>query len=323
MDRRRFLLMSLTGAVAAGPLASKAQQVRRIAYISANPLAPTTVKALESALRDVGWEPGRNIAVEYRSADADYSRLPALVEDVLRFNPEVILSSQTPTTQAIRKATRSIPIVMVGHGDPVRYGLVTNLARPENNITGVSFVADELGIKVLELLKDVAPKVSRVAFFVNPDNPAAGPWLERARSVAPRLGIAVRPIEIRTAPDLEQALAALVREPAEAISLVPEAFIMANRQRILDFAVAHGMPAVGPLSAFATSGALLSYSPHFASMIKDVARYTDRLLRGAKPHELPIEEPSRFELVINLKTAKALRLTIPPSMLLRADQLIE
>jgi putative ABC transport system substrate-binding protein len=323
MNRRRFLEISVAGAVAAAPLVSNAQQVRRIAYIAATPVAPTLVKGLESALRDLGWEPGRNIAVEYRSAEGQYSRLAALVAEVVRLNPEVILSSQTPTTQAIRKVTESIPIVMVGHGDPVRYGLVTNLARPENNITGVSFVVDELGIKVLELLKEVAPKILRVALVVNPDNPGAGPWLERARSIAPRLGIAVRPVEIRTGADLEQALEALVREPADALSLVPEAFIVTNRQRILDFAIARGMPAGGPHSAFAASGGLLSYAPHAAAMIKDVARYADRLLRGAKPHELPIEQPSRFELIINVKTAKALRLTIPPSVLLRADQLIE
>jgi putative ABC transport system substrate-binding protein len=242
---------------------------------------------------------------------------------VLRLKPEVILSSQTPTTQAIRRVTDTVPIVMVGHGDPIRYGFVTNLARPENNITGVSFLADELGIKVLELLREAAPKVVRVAFFVNPDNPAASIWLERARAAAPRLGIAVRPVEIRTTVDLERDLGTLVRERVDAISLVPEAFILTNRQRIIDAALARGMPVVGPHPSFANSGALLSYSPHLGSMMKDVARYADRLLRGAKPRDLPIEEPSRFMLIINLKTAKAMGLTIPPSLLARADQVIE
>jgi putative ABC transport system substrate-binding protein len=245
------------------------------------------------------------------------------VEDVLRLKPEVILSSQTPTTQAIRRVTDTVPIVMVGHGDPIRYGFVTNLARPENNITGVSFLADDLGIKVLELLKEAAPKVVRVAFFVNPDNPAAPIWLERARAAAPRLGIAVRPVEIRTTVDLERDLGTLVRERVDAISLVPEAFLLTNRQRIIDAALARGMPVVGPHPFFANSGALLSYSPHLGSMMKDVARYADRLLRGAKPHDLPIEEPSRFEVIINLKTARALGLTIPQSLLLQADQVIE
>jgi putative ABC transport system substrate-binding protein len=322
VNRRRFLLTSLAGTLAA-PLAAEAQQMRRIAYISATSLAPTLVKDLEDALRELGWFPGRNIVVEYRSAEGQYSRLPALVEDVLRLKPEVILSSQTPTTQAIRRVTDTVPIVMVGHGDPIRYGLVTNLAQPENNITGVSFLVDELGIKVLELLKEAAPKVVRVAFFVNPDNLGAAPWLERARAAASRLGVAVRPVEIRTTADLERELGALVGEPVDAISLVPEAFILTNRQRIIDVAIARGMPVVGPHPAFANSGALLSYSPHLVSMIKDVARYADRLLRGAKPRDLPIEQPSRFELIINLKAAKALGLTIPPSLLLRADQVIE
>ena len=322
MKRRAFLSV-LSAGILAAPLAAAAQQMRRIAYISANPLSPTLVKELEDALRDLGWARDRNIVIEYRSAEGQYSRLPALIEDVLRLNPEVILSSQTPTTQAIRKVTDAVPVVMVGHGDPIRYGLVTNLARPENNITGVSFLVDELGIKVLELLKEAAPKVVRVAFLVNPDNPAAGPWLERARAAAPRLGIGVRPVQIRTVVGLERELGALTREPTDAISLVPEAFILANRQRIVDFALAHGMPSVGPHPAFASSGALLAYSPHLLLLIRDVARYVDRLLRGAKPWELPIEQPSRFELIINLKTAKALGLTIPPSLLLRADQVIE
>jgi putative tryptophan/tyrosine transport system substrate-binding protein len=322
MDRRRFLLTSLAGVVAT-PLAAAAQQMRRIAYISATALSPTLVKDLEHALAEVGWTPGRNIVVEYRSAEGQYGRLPALIEDVLRLNPEVILSSQTPTTQAIRKVTDAVPIIMVGHGDPIRYGLVTSLARPENNITGVSFLADELGIKALELLKEAAPKVVRVAFLVNPDNPGAEPWLVRARAAAPRLGIGVRPVHVRTVADLERELGALTREPADAISLVPEAFILTNRQRILDFALAHRMPSVGPHPALASSGALLSYSPHLSSMMRDVARYVDRLLRGAKPRDLPIEQPSRFELIINLKTAKALGITIPPSLLARADQVIE
>jgi putative ABC transport system substrate-binding protein len=261
--------------------------------------------------------------VDYRSAEGRYERLPALIEDLLRSRPDVILTSQTPTTQAIRKVNDTIPIVMVGHGDPVRYGLVTNLVRPENNITGVSFLVDALGIKVLELLKEAAPRIARVALFVNPDNPGAAPWLERARAAAPQLGLAVRPVEIRSVADLERELTALTRERVDAISLVPEALIITNRQRIMDFALAHGVPVGGPHPAFASSGALLSYSPHQPTMIKDVARYADRLLRGAKPRDLPIEEPSRFELVLNARTAKSLNLTLPPALLLRADRVIE
>jgi putative ABC transport system substrate-binding protein len=322
LNRRAFLRGAFLTALGT-PLAAAAQQTRRIAFISATSLSPTLVKDLEDALRELGCAPGGNIMVEYRSAEGQYDRLPALIEDVLRRNPEVILSGQTPTTQAIRKVTDAVPIVMVGHGDPIRYGIVTNLARPENNITGVSFLADELGIKALELLKEAAPKVVRVAFFVNPDNPGGEPWLERARATAPRLGIGVRPVQIRTVADLERELEALTREPADAISLAPEAFILTNRQRILDFALAHGMPSVGPHPALARSGALLSYSAHIPSMIRDVVRYVDRLLRGAKARDLPIEQPSRFELILNLKTARALGLTIPPSLLLRADQVIE
>ena len=235
----------------------------------------------------------------------------------------MILSGQTPTTQAIRKVTDAIPVVMVGHGDPVRYGIVSNLARPDGNTTGTAFLVNEVGIKVLELLKEAVPTVVRIAFFVNPDNAGRGPLVEAAREAAPRLGLTIRPVDVATGAELSQQLEALTGEDVDGIWLGPEAFLLANRQRIIDFAVARRVPAVGAHAAFATSGALLSYSPHSASLLKASAGYVDKLLRGAKPHDLPIEQPSRFELLVNARTARMLGLILPAAILLRADRVVE
>jgi putative ABC transport system substrate-binding protein len=206
---------------------------------------------------------------------------------------------------------------MVGHG------LVKNLARPEGNITGISFNVNEVGIKLLDLLKEAVPRVVRVGFFVNPDNPGAAPLIEAARAAAPQLGLTIRPVEVSTPANLEQALTALSKEGVDALWLGPEAFIVANRQRIVDFARAHRLPAVGGSPGFVHAGALMSYSPHWPSLMRVAARYVDKLLRGAKPRDLPIEQPDRFELIVNAKTAKALGLTLPPALLLRVDQVIE
>ena len=234
-----------------------------------------------------------------------------------------MVTSQSPATQAAKKASSTIPIVMLGNGDPVRYGLVTNLARPEGNVTGLSFLVNEVSIKLIELLKEANPKTERVAVFVNQTNPGAAPFLADLASVAPRLGIKVRPVQVNTIDELDRALAALPREPVDAVFLVPEAFIFSRRQRIIEFAMVHRWPVVGPLRAYVEAGGLMCYTPHASTLNRQAAVYVDKLLRGAKPADLPVEQPSKFELVINLKTAKALGLTIPPSLLQRADQVIE
>jgi putative ABC transport system substrate-binding protein len=314
-------VMLLFAAGAAG--AQPAGGVARIAFVSATAFAPPVVKELEAALRDAGWVPGRNLTIDYRSADGDYSRLPALVADVLELKPQVILAGQTPTTQAIRKVTDAIPVVMIGHGDPIRYGIVTSFARPEGNTTGTAFLVNEVGVKLLELLKEALPGAGRVGFFVNPDNPGAAPLLDAARQAAPRLGLTIRPVEVRTPGELSRQLDALARDGVEALWLAPEAFLLTNRQQILDFALARRIPAVGTSPAYASAGALLTYSPHFPSLVRASARYVDRILRGARPRDLPVEQPSRFELIVNARTATTLGLTLAPALLLRADRVIE
>jgi putative ABC transport system substrate-binding protein len=326
IHRRAWQTMVVTVTFLAAAGAAGAQSTdrsARIAFFSATAFIPGLVKEFEEALQEAGWVTGRNIVIEYRSAEGQYSRLPALAEEVLRLKPQVILAGQTPTTQALRKVTDTIPIVMVGHGDPVRYGIVKSLAQPEGNITGTAFLVNEVGVKVLELLKEAVPTAVRVGLFVNPDNPGAGPLLDAARDAAPRLGLSIRALEVSTSTDLSRLLEALAREGVDAFWLPPEAFLLAKRQQILDFALSHRVPAVGPHPAFTSSGALISYSPHFPSLMRASASYVDRLLRGARPRDLPIEQPSRFELIINARTAKALGLTLPPSILLRADRVLE
>ena len=297
--------------------------VARIAYLSATPLAPALVKEFEAALQELGWVPGRNVVIDYRSADGQYGRLPGLVDEVLRLKPQLILTAQTPTTQAVRKVSTTIPIVMVGHGDPVRYGVVASLARPEGNTTGTAFLVNEVGMKLLELLKEAVPRAVRVAFLVNPQNPGAAPLLEAAQALAPRLGLVIIPVEATSPAKLSQQLDGLTRKSIDAIWLGPEALLLAHRQQVLDFALAQRVPAAGVGTSYVTAGALLSYSPDFGSLVKASATYVDKILKGARPHDLPIEQPSRFELVLNARTARALEITLPPALLLRADRVIE
>jgi putative ABC transport system substrate-binding protein len=212
---------------------------------------------------------------------------------------------------------------MLGNGDPVRYGLVTNLARPEANVTGVSFVVNEVAIKTVEMLKQAVPRIDRLAVFVNPTNPGAAPLLEDLGRAAPRLGVRIRAVEISDGEELDRALAALQNEPVDAFFLGPEAFIGLHRRRIIDVATAKRWPAVSPSATFLDAGALLSYGPPFPPIYRQAAVYTDKLLRGAKPGDLPVEDPSKFELILNQKAAVALGITIPPALLLRADRVIQ
>lgn len=299
------------------------ERAARVVYLSATGLSSELMRQFEDALRDAGWVSGRNLEIVYRSADGRYERLPALVDEVLRLKPQVIVASQAPTTQALRKATDTIPIVMHGHGDPVRYGLVTNLARPEGNITGTSFQVNEVGIKLLELLKEAVPSVVRVAFFVNPENPGASPLLEAVRRAAPGLGLQIRPVEVIHTAGIERALDELARERVDAIWIGPEAVLLVNRRLIVDFALRHRIPAVGPAPVFAEAGALMSYAPHGPTLTRATVGYVDKLLKGATPRDLPIERPTRFELVVNARTARALGLTLPTALLVRIDRTID
>jgi putative tryptophan/tyrosine transport system substrate-binding protein len=325
MVRRRLgllLILALVvwpGAVGAEPVT----QTARIGFLWGGAVAPPLVREFETALRERGWEPGRNLVIEHRVAEGRNERLADLAAELVRADVRVMLTSQSTSTIASKKVSRTVPIVMLGNGDPVRYGLVTNLARPEGNVTGLSFLVNEVGVKNIEMLKEAAPKTERVAVFVNPTNPGAAPLLEDLRKAAPVLGVKLRPVEVSTVEELDRALATLQRERVDALFSAPDAFIGLQRKRIIEFALGQRWPVVGPSPAFVEVGALLCYLPHQSSIFRQAAVYTDKLLRGAKPADLPIEDPSKFELIINQKAAAALGLTIPPSLLLRADRVIQ
>jgi putative ABC transport system substrate-binding protein len=324
MERRTFIGV-LAGGLLTAPAVAPAQpaaRAPRIGFLWGGTPNPS-LREFEDALRERGWVSGRNIIIEHRAAEGRSERLPQLAAELVQARVSVMLTAQSPATQAAKKASGTIPIVMLGNGDPVRYGLVTNLARPESNVTGLSFLVNEVSIKLIELLKEVIPKTERVAVFVNPTNPGAAPFLADLTSVAPQLGIKVRPVEVNTIDELDRALTALTREPVNAVFLVPESFIFSQRQRIIEFAMVHRWPAAGPLRAYVEAGGLMSYGPHNPTLFRQAAVYVDKLLRGAKPADLPVEQPTKFELVINLKTAKTLGLTIPPSVLVRADEVIQ
>ena len=325
MNRRAFIGFLASGLLAA-PLAAEAQpaaRTARIGFLWGGTLNPSALREFEDALRELGWVSGRNITIEHRAAEGRSERLPQLAAELVQAQVSVMVTSQSPATQAAKKASSTIPIVMLGNGDPVRFGLVTNLVRPEANVTGLSFLVNEVSIKLIELLKEASPKIERVAVFVNQTNPGAESLLADVTSVAPRLGIKVRPVGVNTVDELDRELTALTSEPVNAVYLVPESFIFSQRQRIIEFAMVRRWPVVGPLRGYPEAGGLMSYAPLASTLYRQTAVYVDKLLRGAKPADLPVEQPSKFELVINLKTAKALGLTIPPSLLQRADEVIQ
>lgn len=324
VTRRRWLFLALALSVWPGTAgAQPPAQTARIGFLWGGTLPQPLLRDFEDALRELGWEVGRNLLIEHRVAEGRNERLPHLAGELVRANVQVILTAQSTSTIAAKKASSTIPIVMLGNGDPVRYGLVTNLARPEANVTGVSFLVNEVAIKTVEMLKEAVPAVKRLAVFVNPTNPGAAPMLDDMGEVAPRLGIRIRPVEASTSEELDRALAALQRERVDAFFLGPEAFIALHRRRIIDAAMANRWPAVSSSATFLDAGALLSYAPPFSTIYRQAAIYTDKLLRGAKPGDLPVQDPSKFELVVSRKVAAALGLTIPPSLLVRADRVIQ
>jgi putative ABC transport system substrate-binding protein len=279
--------------------------------------------AFREGLRELGYVEGRNIQVESRWAEGNYDRLPGLAADLVRLKVDVIVTYGTPAAQAAKGATGTIPIVMAAIIDPVASGLVTSLARPGGNITGQSMMSPDLAEKQLQILKELVPKTSRVAVLHNPANPGNAPQVRHAQDAARALGVRLQILGARGPSEIDGAFAAMAAEQAGAVIVLVDAILQSNRARIADLAARHRLPAVYGLHEYAEVGGLLAYGPNRLDMFRRAATYVDRILKGAKPGDLPVEQPNTFTLVINLKTAKALGLTIPPSLLLRADQLIE
>jgi putative ABC transport system substrate-binding protein len=310
----------------ATPFDVKAQsgKVYRIGFLSAG--SPSThaprVEAFRAGLRDFGYVEGKNIIIEYRWAEGKSDRLPALAAELVRLNVEVLIAAGTPGILAAKQATTTIPIVMAGSGDAVATGLVASLARPGGNVTGLTDAVPELMAKWLEILKEAVPRTERVAVLVNPDNPTVGPDRRATEERAQSLNVELRRFDVRHADEMEDAFANMTRSRIEGIVLSTDAVFNANHGAIASLAVQRRLPAAGS-KEFAEAGGLIGYGVAISDNHRRSASFVDKILRGAKPADLPVEEPKSFEMVINLRTAKALGLTIPPPLLLRADRVID
>jgi ABC-type uncharacterized transport system substrate-binding protein len=324
MDRRRFLLTSLAGTLAA-PLAVEAQPaggtLPRVGYLS-GASSSRREEAFRQGLRELGYVDGKNIVVHYRFADGKYEQLPRFVTELTRLDVTVIVAATTPAIQAAQRATQTIPIVMT-LGEAAE-GTIGSHARPGGNITGLSTINTELTGKRLELLREALPKLSRVAVLYNPSNPISVGQLRNVEAAARTLRVQVQLLEVTKMQDFEGALEAASRARADALMAMPDQlFGGPQRTRLTELAMKHRMPTMYWSAGHAQSGNLMAYGPDEAEMHRRAASYVDKILKGANPADLPIEQPTKFELVVNLKTAKALGLTIPPSLLVRADQVID
>ena len=326
--RRRDFLALLGGAVAAVPLAVAAQEARKLPRIgflgnSTASLEANLVGPFRESLRNLGYVEGRNISIEYRWAEGNYDRFPTLIAELIALKFDVIVTAGTPAALAVKKATASIPLVMVAVGDPVGTGLVASLGRPGGNVTGLTSIAPELEGKRLELLKEALPRVSRVAVLWNPANAYQIGSEKEVQAAAKVLRISVVSLPVRSPEELGNAFAAIPREHADAILVLADRLFLHNRERIADFAIKNRLPGMNAYRELVEAGGLMSFGPSYAMMHRQAATYVDKILKGAKAGDMPIEQPAKFELVMNLKTAKALGLTIPQSLLLRADEVIQ
>jgi putative ABC transport system substrate-binding protein len=328
VDRRIFLGMLASGLVAA-PLAAEAQpagKIYRIGYLSAG--APTSnplvIAAFQQGLRDRGWVEGQNIDIEYRWAEGRFDRLPDLAADLVRLKVDVIVASPTPAALAAKNATGTVPIVAVSLTHPVELGLVGSLARPGGNVTGLSYsVGADIFGKDLELLKEVVPRVRRVAVLSNPDSPAQPLTVRNVKDAARSLGLQLQLLEARGPEGFDGAFAAMARERVGALLVVQDPAFIPHRARLVDLAAKNRLPSIFTQREDAEAGGLMSYGPSLSDLYRRAGTYVDKILKGVKPGDVPVEQPTKFELVINRKTAKALGVAIPPALLQRADQVIE
>ncbi len=329
MKRREFIAL-LSIAAMAWPLGASAQQaakVPRIGYLSGNLAAnPHLPEAFRQGLRDLGYVEGRNVVIEYRDAEGKNERLPALAAELVALKVDVIVAGATPQSLAAKQATRTIPIVFAGAGDPVGSGLVTSLARPGGNVTGFSVFASELVGKCLEHLKEAVPAVNRVAVLWQPGGygeRTEQDMLKGAEVAGRALGVRLQFVEARGPADFERAFSDMTRARADALTMSVSNMFVIERRRVVELASKNRLPAVYQFREFVDAGGFMSYGPNLADVLRRAATYVDKILKGANPADLPVQQPTKLELVINLKAAKALGLQIPPSLLTRADEVIE
>ena len=326
--QRRHVLALVAGALAA-PLASFAQQPTKIPRIGfLHPASPGGVpgmrlEAFRDALHELGYVEGKNVQLEVRWGNGEFERLPKLAAELVQLKVDVIVAATAPSEIAVHQATSTIPIVMPVSSDPVGDGLVASLAHPGGNITGLSVMAPELGEKRLQLLRQTFPEASRaVAVLWNPAYAGMRARFEQTKVAAPTLGLTVRSVEVQDSRELALAFEAIIREHPEAVVLT-DPFTLSQRAQLVEFAAEHRLPAIYENSDFVDVGGLMSYGPNISDLYRRAATYVDKILKGAKPADLPIEQPTKIELVLNMKAAKALGISFPASVLLRADKLIE
>ncbi len=320
------LISTLALGLLAGPLPTEAQQtgkVYRIGYLHPGLVAARGVDVFRKGLRDLGWIEGQNIAIEYRGAAHKWDRIPALAEELVRLKVDLIVVVSLRVARPVQRATKTIPIVVALAGDMVGTGLVASLARPGGNITGLTTLSPGLSAKRLELLKEAFPKVSRVAVLWNPDGPVPTLAFKETQAAARALGVQLQSLEVRSPDDFESAFQAVTRERADALLTITDPVTIRYYRPIAVLAAKSRLPAMYPWRRFVRAGGLMSYGVNPADLYRRAATYVDKILKGAKPGDLPIEQPTKFELVINLKTAKQLGITIPPNVLYQATKVIK
>ena len=314
--------------ILAVPLAAEAQQPAKVPRIGVLQTGSASVNrhfvdALRQGLREFGYVQGQNIVIEERWAEGRFDRLPALAGELVLLRVDLIVTAGTPAARAAKEATRTIPIVAVAVGDPVGTGLVASLARPGANLTGFADISVDLSAKRLEFLKNVVPTASRIAVLWNPAHPTNPLQLRETELAAQTLGLTLQPLEVRGADDFEHAFAAMVKGRAAALVVLADPITILHRGRLADLAAKNRLPAIYAFRELAEAGGLMAYGTNLPDLFRRAATYVDKILKGAKPADLPIEQPTKFELVINMKTAKALGLKIPQSVLIRADEVIQ
>lgn len=323
---RRAFVAALGAALALTPRRARAQSRRpvRIGWLSGGSQATFAGRftAFKNGLREVGWNDDA-IVIEQRWADGREEQLPALATELTRMKLPLVVAVGTPATIAMKHATDSVPIVMVAVGDPVGSGLVQSLARPGGNVTGLSNLAAELSGKLLGLLREAVPGLTRAAVLQVPTNPVHGAYWGETQVAAERLGLKLQSLEVRRAEDYDTAFAALARQQAGALIVLPDPFNLIHRAKIADLAARQKLPTMFAMRDYVEAGGLMSYGPNATDLYRRAAQYVDRILKGARPADLPVEQPTKFDLTINAKTAAALGLNLPQSLLIRADQVVQ
>jgi putative ABC transport system substrate-binding protein len=328
VDRRAFIA-AVTGALLAASSAAEAQPAGKVVriglldYAASDPASAARWKAFRDQLRWLGYVEGQNVVFESRWGDGQVGRLPSLAAELVDAKVDILVTAGSEAALAAKQATNSIPIVTATGGDPVESGLVAGLAQPGGNVTGVISLMSQLVGKRLELLKQLIPRASRIAILRDPDNHSSALNLRDAESAAKSVGVVVQGVSVRGPKDLDAAFLAMKRARTDAVILAENTRFIADRRRIADLALMHRLPMMVAAKEYAEAGGLISYGTDYPDLFRRAATYVDKILKGAKPGDLPVEQPTTFELVINLKTAKGLGLTIPPSLLQRADQVIE